>query len=148
MAKIINVTADTVSIGLDDGSLKDVPRNVFNFEPVIGDQVDYFESADHVVINKVNNVQAQVINNPDAKSKLAAGLLGIFLGELGIHNFYLGFTTKALIQLLVTIIGGVFTLGLASFGMWVWGLVEGIMILSSKPGNKWHQDATGLELND
>lgn len=29
------------------------------------------------------------------KSKLAAGLLGIFLGGLGIHNFYLGYTGKA-----------------------------------------------------
>ena len=26
---------------------------------------------------------------PDAKSKLVAGLLGIFLGIFGIHNFYL-----------------------------------------------------------
>ena len=30
--------------------------------------------------------------NPNAKSKIAAGLLGIFLGSLGVHNFYLGFT--------------------------------------------------------
>ena len=27
------------------------------------------------------------------KSRLAAGLLGILLGTLGVHNFYLGFTT-------------------------------------------------------
>ena len=38
-----------------------------------------------------------VANKPvagsDAKSKLAAGLLGIFLGGFGVHNFYLGYTT-------------------------------------------------------
>ena len=36
----------------------------------------------------------------DAKSKLAAGLLGILLGSLGIHNFYLGYTGKGVAQLL------------------------------------------------
>lgn len=40
--------------------------------------------------------------NAARKSKLAAGLLGIFLGGLGVHNFYLGFTKRALIQLLVS----------------------------------------------
>ena len=37
------------------------------------------------------------------KSKLVAGLLGIFLGAYGIHNFYLGNTKRALIQLLMTV---------------------------------------------
>ena len=39
------------------------------------------------------------------KSRLAAGLLGILLGTLGVHNFYLGFTTRGVVQLLVSIIG-------------------------------------------
>ena len=34
-----------------------------------------------------------------AKSKLIAGLLGIFLGGLGIHDFYLGNTQKAIIHM-------------------------------------------------
>lgn len=55
------------------------------------------------------------------KSKMAAGLLGIFLGGWGIHNFYLGFTKKAIIQIIVTVC----TCGIGS----IWGLVEGIMIL-------------------
>ena len=33
------------------------------------------------------------------KSKMAAGLLGIFLGGWGIHNFYLGNTTRGIIQI-------------------------------------------------
>ena len=41
---------------------------------------------------------------PNAKSKLAAGLLGIFLGSLGVHNFYLGYTGKAWGQLLLTVL--------------------------------------------
>ena len=30
---------------------------------------------------------------------MAAGILALFLGTLGIHNFYLGYTGKALFQL-------------------------------------------------
>ena len=37
------------------------------------------------------------------KSALAAGLLGIFLGALGVHNFYLKFTKKAVLQLSLTV---------------------------------------------
>lgn len=36
------------------------------------------------------------------KSKIVAGLLGLFLGTLGVHNFYLGYTGKAVAQLLLT----------------------------------------------
>ena len=38
------------------------------------------------------------------KSKIAAGLLGIFLGFVGVHNFYLGYTGKAIGQLLLTVL--------------------------------------------
>lgn len=69
---------------------------------------------------------------PGQKSKIAAGLLGIFLGGLGVHNFYLGYTTKAVIQLVVSLVGGIITLGLAAFAMEIWGLIEGIMILTGK----------------
>ena len=51
------------------------------------------------------------------KSKLAAGLLGIFLGCFGVHNFYLGNTGKAVAQLLLTVIGWVFIIGPARAGL-------------------------------
>ncbi|MBT2536508.1 TM2 domain-containing protein [Arthrobacter sp. ISL-69] len=35
---------------------------------------------------------------PQPKSKLVAGLLGIFLGGIGIHRFYLGFTEIGVIH--------------------------------------------------
>lgn len=62
----------------------------------------------------------------DAKSRLCAGLLGIFLGGFGVHNFYLGYTTKAVIQLVITLV----TCGFGAFVSGVWGLIEGIMILT------------------
>lgn len=73
---------------------------------------------------------AALLNNAvpaeGAKSKMAAGLLGIFLGAFGVHNFYLGFTGKAVAQLLITVL----SCGMLSFASWIWGLVEGIMILT------------------
>lgn len=63
---------------------------------------------------------------PEQKSKVAAGVLGILLGSLGIHNFYLGYTGKAVAQLLITVL----TLGIGSIITGIWGLVEGIMILT------------------
>ncbi len=71
--------------------------------------------------------------DPMAKSKLAAGLLGIFLGCFGIHRFYLGYQNIAIAQLAVGVIGlatSWFTCGLIFMGACIWGLVDGIMILT------------------
>lgn len=59
------------------------------------------------------------------KSKVAAGLLGIFLGCFGVHNFYLGYTGKAVAQLVITIV----TCGMGAVITGIWGFIEGIMIL-------------------
>lgn len=61
-----------------------------------------------------------------SKDKVIAGILGILLGALGIHKFYLGYTKEGLIMLLVTIL----TFGIAGFVMGVIGLVEGILYLT------------------
>ena len=76
--------------------------------------------------------------DPLAKSKLAAGLLGIFLGGFGVHRFYLGYTKIGILQIVVTVL----TCGLGHF----WGLVEGILYLSG--ANGWRTDATGRPLKD
>lgn len=60
------------------------------------------------------------------KSKIAAGLFGIFFGAFGVHNFYLGYTGKAIAQLLITLL----TFGVLSFVSAIWGLIEGILILT------------------
>ena len=77
----------------------------------------------------------------DQKSKVAAGLLGIFLGGFGAHNFYLGNTGKAVAQLLITLL----SLFLLSWISAIWGLIEGILILSAQPGAQpWGVDARGV----
>ncbi len=77
-----------------------------------------------------------------AKSKIAGGLLGIFLGAFGAHNFYLGYTGKAIAQLLITIL----TCGIGAAVTEIWGLVEGIMILSGSGSYK--TDAKGIPLGE
>ena len=76
------------------------------------------------------------------KSKIAAGLLGIFLGGLGIHRFYLGYTKIGVIQLVLTVVLGLFTLGLVG----LWGVVEGIMILAGS--SYFQRDANGIPLRE
>ncbi|MEB3264954.1 MAG: TM2 domain-containing protein [Synechococcus sp.] len=64
-----------------------------------------------------------------SNKKLAAGLLGIFLGAFGIHKFLLGYTTAGIIMLVVTLV----TCGFGGFVMGVIGLVEGIIYLTKSP---------------
>lgn len=63
------------------------------------------------------------------KSKVVAGLLGIFLGGLGVHRFYLGYTGIGAIQLVLTLLGCL-TVGITLMISVVWGIIEGIMILA------------------
>jgi TM2 domain-containing membrane protein YozV len=58
------------------------------------------------------------------KSKLTAGLLGIFLGSFGVGRFYLGYTTIGIAQVAVTWL----TLGIGG----IWPLVDAILILAGK----------------
>ena len=76
-------------------------------------------------------------HHPKTKSQLVAGILGITMGGLGVHRFYLGYSEIGIAQIAVTL----FTCGLGG----LWGFIEGIMILS---GNHITTDASGLPLRD
>lgn len=113
-------------------------------------------------MNNMNNGfqgQQMPINGGNVKSATVAGLLGIFLGSVGAHNWYLGEKTKGIIHcclaggaIVVSILASIvipnaltwsalLTWGtilgilgglasLVAFGNSIWGLVEGIMILA------------------
>jgi hypothetical protein len=95
--------------------------------------------------------------DPMARSRVVAGVLGILLGALGVHNFYTGYNQFAWIQLgstLGSVLLTVITLGLFAPvssvvipGMAVWGLVEGIMFLTQRTG-RYSMDAFGRPLRD
>ena len=72
----------------------------------------------------------------EGKSKIAAGLLGIFVGAWGVHNFYLGYTNKGIMQIIVTVV----TCGIGG----IWGFIEGILILVGEI----NKDADGVPLKD
>ncbi len=64
------------------------------------------------------------------KDRIAAGLLGIFLGSLGIHKFYLGYSTAGVIMLVITLAGSIFTFGLSGAVMGIIGIIEAIIYLT------------------
>ena len=66
---------------------------------------------------------------PDASKKVPAGVCGILLGAFGVHKFILGYTSEAVIMLLVTIIGFFFFF-LGPLIMGIFGLIEGIIYLT------------------
>lgn len=91
------------------------------------------------------------------KSKIGAGLFGIFLGIFGAHNFYLGYTKRGILQCvlgagsillgfvcyILGVLLSVIYIGLlfvplgwicnaVTFGIFVWALIEAILILAGK----------------
>ena len=62
------------------------------------------------------------------KSRIAAALLAFLFGIFGVHNFYLGYTGKAIAQLLVTLL----SCCMLFFVSGIWGVVDGILILTGK----------------
>lgn len=64
------------------------------------------------------------------KDHVSAGLLAIFLGMFGVHKFYLGCNNAGFIMLAVTVIGGMFTFGLAAAVIWLIAVIEGIIYLT------------------
>ena len=90
-----------------------------------------------IVNEKINN---NGFKDPNAKSKVVAGILGILLGCFGVHNFYLGYTSRGVAQVLISVLS-CFILSPISA---IWGLIEGIMILTGSIDS----DAEGRKLTD
>jgi TM2 domain-containing membrane protein YozV len=79
------------------------------------------------------------------KSKVAAGLLQLFFGTLGVGRFYTGHIGIAVAQLVVTIVGWFTTILGVGFvliaGVGIWALVDAIVLLAGRS-----TDARGLVL--
>ena len=68
-------------------------------------------------------------HHPEAKDRVAYVLLAVLLG-IGIHNFYAGYTTKGIIQLLVSIL----SCGILWFFMWIWAIIEACTVTQDANG--------------
>lgn len=78
----------------------------------------------HAAAPQVHPGHAAPVSGPP-KSKMVAGLLGIFLGAFGAHRFYLGNMRGGRVMLVMTVL----SLGLLAPLTAFWGLIEGILIL-------------------
>ena len=85
---------------------------------------------------------------PAQKSMVLAAILALFLGHLGIHNFYLGYTRAGIAQLGLSIAGWVLAIVLIGFvflfvvGVWVF--IDFILILMRS--GRFRCDARGVPL--
>ncbi|AHB13014.1 TM2 domain-containing protein [Dehalococcoides mccartyi] len=101
-----------------------------------GKQVDESVSFCPACGNHIHTGKMTAAEYPERKSRIAAGLLGVFLGSIGVHRFYLGFVGIGIAQIIVSIV----TLGIGS----IWGFIEGILILTGS----FEKDAKGIPLRD
>ncbi|MGN0572982.1 MAG: NINE protein [Acutalibacteraceae bacterium] len=83
--------------------------------------------------------------NSGEKTKMVAGLLAIFLGHLGLHEFYLGNKKKAMYKIIATVVSSLLMfVGIGFIGfiaVWGWNIYDAVMIFTGK-----RQDADGNEL--
>ena len=98
-----------------------------NAPPYPGERVDFQpEGTQALAVYRVMGLGVGV--SSARKNKIAAGLFGIFLGWLGIHKFYLGFTTPGILMLLAGTLGWI--LVFPPFIAGLFGLIEGIIYLT------------------
>ncbi len=111
MSKIIKISDEIVSIGTNEGGIKEVRKDDINFTPSVGDEVEIYETENNLIVTKkedkkekdmssgininVSNNQGNaqpyyVVNNTKAVNKVVYCLLAFFLGGIGIHKFYAG----------------------------------------------------------
>ncbi len=122
MAKIVGINNSIISIGTEDGGIKEVRSEDINFVPHVGDEVEVFETETRTIVSKVErkateipnggihvNVQANanntaapqyVANGTKAVNKTMYCILAFFLGGIGVHKFYAGKTSSGILFLL------------------------------------------------
>lgn len=129
MKKIVRVTNDYVFIGVDDGKVIKVDKKEFDWDPVVGEQVEVYNSDNDIIVTKIENEKAEkkeepiskneginiVVNNASNNTapeystsgkttavvnKLVYILLAFFLGGLGVHKFYAKQSSTGIMYLL------------------------------------------------
>lgn len=89
--------------------------------PEEGDDIE-FDQGDEDTAKNVRLIGAFLEKPKAVKSRYIAALLGVLLGWLGLHRFYLGHYKIGLIQIVVTLLTG-------GFGA-LWGFIEGVLIFA------------------
>lgn len=118
MGEIIKIEADSVVVGLNDGSVVRVNLSDVDFIPEIGDKVRIFKDENRYLVSKLKedktqdnmigsitmdgngNVTNNYYNQGRPVNKLAYVLLAFFLGGIGAHKFYAGKTGAGIVYLI------------------------------------------------
>ena len=119
MAKIIKINNDIVSIGTNEGGIKEVRITDLNFTPTVGDEVEIYETETDLIITKKetkqeipnSGININISNNQTgsqpgydnttkAVNKVVYCVLAFFLGGIGAHKFYAGKVGAGIVYLL------------------------------------------------
>jgi len=128
------------SIRANSGAISGEDGERYNFDgmewkgdspPARGMSVDFSTDGDqakeiYLAVGSATRAKAE-------KSKVAAGLLAIFLGGWGIHKFYLDYRVPGIIFLIINTVGLFITwmfLWIPNFIIWVIAVIEGIIYLT------------------
>lgn len=123
-------------------------------DPLIGTQ-EHPDQIAEVLADPESEADFYPTNGTPEKSRVVAGVLGLLLGGIGAHRFYLGFNTVAICQLaaFIAAVGIVLTYGISTrmnpsdmllimagttIGLFFWGAVEGVMILGGMMPHDGH----------
>lgn len=112
MPKVISISQETVTLGLENGSLREVRMVDLNFQPQVGDEVELYETESRIVVikkepprqqipeggihinvsneNQTTGVVATQVISGKVVNKVVYCILALFLGGLGVHKFYAG----------------------------------------------------------
>ena len=115
-------------IGENDGNRYEFSAADWKSEVVVaaGSKVDFVADG-----ARAKEIYADIPSRTAAsmdKNKVAAGLFAIFLGAIGIHKFYLGYSKAGIIMILVFFVG--FILILPPIAISIIAFIEGIIYLT------------------
>lgn len=79
-----------------------------------------------IVTNTKEPYKHEIVNN----KKIAAGVLAILLGPLGVHKFVLGYIGEGVLVIIGSILITVFTCGMGARIPFLLTLIEGIVYLT------------------
>ena len=94
------------------------------------DPMQAYNVQDDASVNKQLPPRIDYPEGYKIKKKYVAVILALSVGMYGIHNFYLGKKDKALVQVLLSTVGAIFTVGISLIAVTIWAAVEGILLFT------------------